>query len=276
MIDPETAAEQMMYTTLIVKSANHSGTAFLLATQKNNIVVVSNRHFAEKSENPDYSKTTINDSVQTVIHLDDGNNITVSGNVDWYLHPTEDLAFFKFSQLLAQNVSLIQSRHVNYKTIPFSMIPSQTQLDELNMIEDVVMVGYPNGLYDKVNNYPLFRYGKTASHPCLDFNGTKRAMIDIPCLPGSSGSPVFILNESGYTDKKGNIHLKKRGIFLGIEVAMPQRINQSILELVKDSAGNVTGTRDTNFIVLDDMSLGYYIKSSELLAFIQVFTTLGI
>lgn len=44
-----------------------------------------------------------------------------------------------------------------YKTpivIPFdeSLIPSEAQLKELSAIEDIVMVGYPDGIWDSFNN----------------------------------------------------------------------------------------------------------------------------
>ena len=57
------------------------------------------------------------------------------------------------------------------------------------------MVGNPNGLYDTTNNFSLFRTAKTTTHPAIDYNGKKKALLDIACLPGSSGSPVSILDE---------------------------------------------------------------------------------
>ncbi|MCO5935181.1 hypothetical protein NAF17_06490 [Mucilaginibacter sp. RB4R14] len=50
-------------------------------------------------------------------------------------------------------------------------------------------------------------------------------MIDAACFPGSSGSPVFIFNEHGYQDKKGNITLvSSRVCLLGVLFAGPQQI----------------------------------------------------
>ena len=43
-------------------------------------------------------------------------------------------------------------------------------LEELSALEELVMVGYPIGLWDKNNNFPIFRKGYTASHPAIDFN----------------------------------------------------------------------------------------------------------
>src|SRR5690606_27633581 len=64
-----------------------------------------------------------------------------------------------------------------------------------NLSSPVTMVGYPTGLWDDVNNYPLLRKGSVATHPHIDFKGKKEFLIDIPLYPGSSGSPVLYSRE---------------------------------------------------------------------------------
>src|SRR3954471_785314 len=82
------------------------------------------------------------------------------------------------------------------RSIDPSIIPSDAQLQELSAVEEILMIGYPNGLWDAVNNYPLIRRGVTASHPAVDFdvNGVPTTVIDAACFPGSSGSPVVLHN----------------------------------------------------------------------------------
>lgn len=72
-----------------------------------------------------------------------------------------------------------------------SILPSIQDIKNLSVVEDIIMVGYPTGLYDTVNNFPIFRKGITSSHPIIDFDGKPEFMIDAACFPGSSGSPVF-------------------------------------------------------------------------------------
>jgi hypothetical protein len=72
------------------------------------------------------------------------------------------------------------------------------QLGQLNVVEDVLMVGYPTGLWDSLHNFPLFRKGTTATHPAVDFQGRPEFVVDLACFPGSSGSPVFVVREAGY------------------------------------------------------------------------------
>jgi hypothetical protein len=102
---------------------------------------------------------------------------------------------------VAQNIALIDDR-----------------LEEVTQVEDVVMAGYPIGLWDHVNNMPIIRRGCTATHPALNYVGRDEVLIDIACYPGSSGSPVFIYNQHGYIDgKRGRIEVgKERIFFLGV------------------------------------------------------------
>ncbi|MCG9134239.1 trypsin-like peptidase domain-containing protein [Candidatus Poribacteria bacterium] len=64
---------------------------------------------------------------------------------------------------------------------------------------DIIFVGYPEGLYDPVNNLPLIRKGSIASMPNVDFNGKGQIIIDAQIFPGSSGSPVFVAWDNEYS-----------------------------------------------------------------------------
>ena len=102
------------------------------------------------------------------------------------------------------------------------LLPTATDLANLIAIEEVVMVGYPNGIWDHVNNMPVFRRGVTATHPNADYCGRKEFMIDAACFPGSSGSPVLLYNLGNYSDRKGNTIIGSRLKLLGVLYAGPQ------------------------------------------------------
>ena len=53
------------------------------------------------------------------------------------------------------------------------LIWDNERLESLTAVENVLMYGYPIGLYDERNVLPLIRSGVTASHPAIDFNGKK-------------------------------------------------------------------------------------------------------
>lgn len=150
-----------------------------------------------------------------------------------------------------------------------SIIPSKEKLQELCALEELVMVGYPIGLWDERNNLPIFRKGYTACHPAIDFNEDGIGLVDMACFPGSSGSPIYIFNEGGYNDKKGNTYLgASRLMLIGYLFAGPK----------------YTATGDINIQTIPTQqkviantpimaNLGYYVKSSEILDFKSIIQT---
>jgi len=280
MLEPQSISERLMYSTIRLSIGASTATGFFyeLNTPRKTIIVISNRHFAEQVDSLsklDFSKNSITQQTQFLIHLDDGTNKQICEDVEWFLHPSEDLAFFVLEKALSKHHLPMNVTYFVLRVTP-NMIPTQAQLDDLTALENVVMVGYPNGLYDAVNNYPLFRTGKTATHPAIDYNGKKKALLDMACLPGSSGSPVFIFDEGWIHHKNGGMSAGSRILFLGIENSMPTRHSKSVYKKNILPDGKISYTQTDEYIVEDDMKLGYYIKSSEISGFNAQIQSLGI
>lgn len=140
-------------------------------------------------------------------------------------------------------------------------IPTKEHLEKFCALEDVVMIGYPNGLWDEINNLPIIRKGTTAIHPKFDYNGKTDIVMDIASFPGSSGSPVCIYNQGSYSNGNG-MYLGSRLIFLGILYAGPQQaVTGEIGTRVIPTS--VVPVPITNVM----MNLGYAVKSQRLLDF---------
>src|SRR5215217_2676804 len=102
-------------------------------------------------------------------------------------------------------------------------IATKADLADADVCTDIVMIGYPNGLWDQTNNKPILRRGITATSPSVPFDGKPHFLIDCACFPGSSGSPVFMYNPTGYTDRAGAHHLGTPRIkLIGVLFAGPQ------------------------------------------------------
>ena len=82
-------------------------------------------------------------------------------------------------------------------------IPNHQQT-VLHAATSVLMVGFPNGIMDEVNNLPVVRRGTLATHYKADYLGETNFVVDIAAFGGSSGSPVFAFFENMFTDEKGN------------------------------------------------------------------------
>ena len=142
---------------------------------------------------------------------------------NWIFHPDDDVDLCVFPFGFIVNLAYSQGKRLFYRTFDESFLPNIDNLNALDAVENVLMIGYPNGLWDTINNMPLIRKGITATNVKLDYNGKKVFLIDAACFPGSSGSPIILCDIGSYHDKYGNINFGKSRLFLlGILYAGPQ------------------------------------------------------
>ena len=182
---------------------------------------------------------------------------------NWIFHPNPDvdLCVLPIAPVFGQEHNLF------LRTLEGRLIPAQSDLESLDAIEEVLMIGYPNGLWDSINNMPIVRRGITATPVYLNYEGKKEFVIDAACFPGSSGSPVLICNTGGYTDKKGNLKWgKSRVMFLGILYGGPQltvagEIKVVTIPHVQQKAVSISSIPN---------NLGFIIKSECILDFIPI------
>ena len=262
VLQPIGITEQLMFSTTRLTARNGTcGTGYFFNFQLDNAIVpviITNKHVV--NNNPDETMTF-------QVHLtsdgktDEGNH-SIEFTTHWVFHPNQDLCYTYCNAILEQ-IPKITRKQVFYRALTSDLIYDEGKLKELSMMEEVVMVGYPTGLYDSTHNYPIFRHGYTAAHPGYDFNNKGIGLIDAACFPGSSGSPVFIINEGSYKDKHGNMNLgTSRVIFLGTQFAVPV-MNAEGQIVPKNIPAAMVPVSQTKMMI----NLGYYIKSYELKAF---------
>jgi len=139
------------------------------------------------------------------------------------------------------------------------VIQSDAELSDLFSVSDVLMIGYPIGLWDEKNNLPLIRRGITAVHPKTNFNGNSVGCIDIAALPGSSGSPVVIFDQGVYATR-GSTVAGSRAILLGVLFAGPRQRIDGKVEIVEIPTASVAVSA-----MQIPAHLGYYVKAKEIL-----------
>lgn len=260
---PDSITEEMAYSTVKIKTNTGSGTGFLfhrpLDNQQIMPVIITNKHVVENAQD-----------AEIIFHLSkDGmpSGETINIRIDnfesrWIKHSNKniDLCAMPIAGFMNE-IKEKQNKDLFTIFLEESILPNEQQLEQLSCAEQVMMVGYPNGLSDEVNNYPIFRKGITATHPFIDYNGKKEFVIDMACFPGSSGSPIFMLDTGPYIDKKGNTIMgQTRFFFLGILYAGPQ---------ISSTGEVIVQNIPTDFKLIPDiknmMHLGYAIKSSEVI-----------
>ena len=231
-----TLAEKITYSTVLIRcdyanGSSGSGTGFIINLCNDSKtgtcvpVLITNDHVVENS-------------IRTVFEFckadDDGNpldtipfSFTYGGNA-WIHHPNKDVDLRCL--FLAEALTKLKENNINIFYIPLGtdIIPTEQNLADLSAIEDVIMVGYPIGLSDTYNHKPIIRRGITSSHPRKDYQGKKETLLDMACYPGSSGSPVFILNQGAFATPKG-ISVGTRIYLLGVLYGGVEMIAQGIL-----------------------------------------------
>ena len=160
-----------------------------------------------------------------------------------------------------------QGKEPFYVALDHDSFASDKYLLELTAIEDLVLIGYPNGLWDKANNLPLVRRGITATAPYIDLDGRSEFMIDCACFPGSSGSPILLYNIGSYIKKSGGMQLGARRVkLLGVLHSGPQYTAEGKIEVRPVPTA-------MQLVALSGIpsNLGYCVKASQLLAFEERF-----
>jgi len=180
----------------------------------------------------------------------------------WIKHPDPniDLAIFPINPLVEQS----KARGIEFYFILLSQenIANQELLDSLPSMEEIIMIGYPSGLWDERHNLPIIRKGITATHPKLPYNGKPEFMIDAACFPGSSGSPVFLANIGSFVDKSGALCAGTRIALLGTLYAGPQHTTTGEVRIVEVP----TDMRPISISTIP-INLGLVIQCSKLLDF---------
>lgn len=196
-MDLEYFQEQVFFDTVRIRTSDDEnekqtiGTGFLMKVPLNGdefaVVLVSNRHVLQ---DPDESMTF-------TLHQVDADNEepdlekTIEVNYDEYgggyhSHPDSevDLACVNISEALNQ-----ASAYTHW--LPPELFADIAGNKHVLPGLDVWFVGYPDNRFDKEHTLPLLRRGYISSIPEIDFDGTRRFVIDAPVYPGSSGSPAF-------------------------------------------------------------------------------------
>ncbi len=275
-IDNLSPSEEIMYTTVRIECQNQLGNVstgtgfyFVFNIKGQSVpLIFTNKHVVRGNE---YAKFVIKLQSQDNQYIKDDKTSFHVGDFEknCIMHPDEnvDLCCLPIASIVNQMNE--QNRFLFYKSFVEQNIITPEERKELNAIEDVTMIGYPNGLWDFVNNHPIMRHGKTATHPSYNYNGKEEFLIDAACFPGSSGSPVVLFNQGSYTSKNGSFIVGTRIKLLGILYAGPQMVNEGKIKVV-----DIPTRQEAISVSYNMINLGYIINAEKILDFIPILETM--
>lgn len=109
----------------------------------------------------------------------------------------------------------------------------------LRDIEQVLVIGYPAGLWDSHNNMPIARLGTTATHPLARYLGKHNFLIDVAAFQGSSGSPVFTYETPMFRQPDGSFTPGTKVGLVGIVWGVIERTTSGELRAIEIPSGLV-------------------------------------
>lgn len=267
-IQPGSAAGSVLFSTVRILTLSGqqagSGTGFIYNYVRDNDKVkdrglpflVTNRHVVQDTEVGQLVFLKAADKQLSAAIVGDKFHLTVTDfSQAWFYHPDPevDLCIMELSTYFWM-ARTSEGFRPFMRSVNSSNFPSAKDLLEMDAVEDLLMVGYPNSLIDETNHLPIVRKGITATPYIVDYEGRAEFLIDASVFPGSSGSPVFLIDRH-----KQEIDPTMRVLLLGILSS----------GFMRSSTHEVTRiqipTSESSVITISEMlDLGVVIKSSKL------------
>ena len=266
------AAEFVQHTTIRIETEIPNGistaTGFFLSLKNNEEdhthvpVIVTNKHVI---------KNAIRGKLRFSIKDSEGNPINgqyfdlIIDNFEsiWIKHPEKDVDLCILPIANIHREIQKASKDLFYTMLTVKDIPSKNEMEtEFSRIEDITVVGYPDGIWDAFNNMPITRRGITATPIQMDFENKPRFLIDAAIYGGSSGSPVFVFNQGSYSKPDGGLYAGTRLKLVGVVYAVAQHKVTGELEIV-----DIPAARTPVANTLIPNNLGVVIQARKLLDF---------
>lgn len=259
----ETASEQLFFTTVYLSgkdaaATTWTGTGFIVNYEVANggiaPILVTNKHVLDgaveltvRLVRADADGQPTSQATQTTL--------LGFGPSAWLGHPVPevDIAVLLLGPVIQQMQG--EGRAPFFRAFSAGHLLTEQQAQDLDALEEVTFVGYPNGLFDTANFLPIARRGQTATPLQNNYRGAPAFLIDASVFGGSSGSPVLIFDRGSYATRAGGTVIGTRLHLVGVLAAVH----------IRQASGSVHDLPAKKIAVFNEpIDLGIVFKSSAI------------
>ena len=219
-MDLTKAANQFFFATLKIEadkpSGVESGTGFIFSQKiedENYLFIVANKQLSQSA-----SEGRVSFTKKTGDKPDIGNrfDLNISDFEDaWTTHPDPNIDIAVMPLVPILDYLFNEGIEVFFTSISSESTLDEDRLSSLDALEDILFYSYADNWYDQGNHLPVIYRGTTATPIYIDYNNSKAFLVDANILPGSNGSPVFLIEKEAFPKLNG-LGFRDRYYFLGL------------------------------------------------------------
>jgi S1-C subfamily serine protease len=179
-------------------------------------------------------------------------SIRTGGKALWVRHPTRDVAA----------ITITAPAAFAQAAIPLSWLAGDNALDgeKLTPGDEMMTLGYPQGLSANTAGFPILRAGRVASYPLGPSKAFPTFLLDFRVFPGNSGGPVYLDRANAPADAgvptlpviagmlTQQVEVGQENLGIGI-VTQAEFIRETVAELDQPSADSAQPASQTVSVV---------------------------
>ena len=173
------------------KGVTSSGTGFFVGFEDKPTVLVTAKHVVE---NADYLNISFHYMPTGSTHIA---TVSFKCKPEWKKSDGYDICCCDLSKINKEFEKLI-GFPIYYKYISGDSILKKEELKDVEVLQEIVMLGYPGSIKNTAFAYPIVSKG-TLAVPPKDNAANDEGYINMATVGGHSGSPLLLEFEKGYT-----------------------------------------------------------------------------